>query len=176
MCSKIKFTVIASSIPVVWCLYNIFIGHYDIALHCIFSALCIIVFAVVHKKYPILSNKVYCASLIFLLLSLFAGKSLNLYLIIPQWDKLLHFISGFILVFIGRDIYIKLNGSYANYKLLRIFAFFFAVAAAGMWEIYEFSVDSLFNMYTQNGSLTDTMLDIILGSVSAAAGIFMLRK
>ena len=40
----------------------------------------------------------------------------------------------------------------------------FATAAAGAWEIWEFTTDSLFGLTAQNGSLTDTMWDIICGT------------
>ena len=45
-----------------------------------------------------------------------------------------------------------------------IFVALFATAAAGTWEIWEFTTDSLFGLSAQNGSLTDTMWDIISGT------------
>jgi hypothetical protein len=38
---------------------------------------------------------------------------------------------------------------------------------AGCWEIFEFTTDRLFGLYSQNGSLVDTMVDIICGTVGA---------
>jgi uncharacterized membrane protein YjdF len=54
------------------------------------------------------------------------------------------------------------------------FAFLFAVAMAGMWEIYEFTVDHLFELHSQNGSLTDTMMDMICGTLGALVASFYL--
>ena len=51
----------------------------------------------------------------------------------------------------------------------------FSIAAAGVWEIWEFSTDMLFGFHSQNNSLIDTMMDIICGSrmQSQGAGIFV---
>lgn len=46
-----------------------------------------------------------------------------------------------------------------------IFVILFATAAAGVWEIWEFTTDSLFGLTAQNNSLNDTMWDIICGTV-----------
>ncbi len=50
-----------------------------------------------------------------------------------------------------------------------MFVIMFSISSAGIWEIWEFTTDSLFNLQAQNG-LVDTMWDIILGTVS---GIIM---
>ncbi|WP_307400343.1 hypothetical protein [Paenibacillus anaericanus] len=48
---------------------------------------------------------------------------------------------------------------------------------SGAWEIYEFVVDHLFGLHSQNASLTDTMLDIICGTVGAVvSSIYLLYK
>lgn len=56
------------------------------------------------------------------------------------------------------------------------FAFLFTVAMAGMWEIYEFTVDHLFGLHSQNGSLTDTMMDMICGTLGAVVVAFYLHN
>ena len=45
------------------------------------------------------------------------------------------------------------------------FSIAFSIAAAGVWEIWEFSTDQLFGFTSQNNSLIDTMGDIICGTV-----------
>lgn len=50
-------------------------------------------------------------------------------------------------------------------NLIIWFAFFFAVAMA---------VDHLFGLHSQNGSLTDTMIDMICGTLSAVVASFYL--
>ena len=46
-----------------------------------------------------------------------------------------------------------------------LFSIIFAIAAAAVWEIWEFSTDQLFGFLSQNNSLHDTMWDIICGSI-----------
>ena len=46
-------------------------------------------------------------------------------------------------------------------------AFCFSSTCGLLWEIYEFSVDHLFNLSTQNNSLLDTMTDIIANTIGA---------
>lgn len=45
------------------------------------------------------------------------------------------------------------------------FPFLFSVACAGIWELWEFATDSIFGLTAQNGSLNDTMWDIICGTI-----------
>ena len=47
-----------------------------------------------------------------------------------------------------------------------VFSLLFAIACAGVWEIWEFSTDQIFGFTAQNNSLHDTMWDIICGTVA----------
>lgn len=49
------------------------------------------------------------------------------------------------------------------------FAFLFAVSVGTLWEIFEFLMDQLFGSGMQSGGLNDTMWDLILDTVGAAA-------
>lgn len=53
---------------------------------------------------------------------------------------------------------------------------FLAIAAAGLWEVYEFCGDTFFHLQAQGGSLTDTMTDIIAGSCGALIGAAFLAS
>jgi uncharacterized membrane protein YjdF len=83
-----------------------------------------------------------------------------------------HLLSGVILCFVGLLVLRKMIG---NQDMIRFpsligiwFALFFSVVIASCWEIYEFTIDLLFGLLSQNGSLTDTMMDIICGTAGAA--------
>lgn len=161
-----KFTIGAAALPFAWGIYSVAAGQYAAALRALLALACILAFALLHNKRPVFSAKMYCAILGFVLLSVFAGKSLQFYTQVPYWDKLLHFLSGFLLYFVGAQICKKYSENESR-KLQIWFAVLFAVAAAGAWEIYEFTVDRLLNLNAQNGSLSDTMTDMIAGSISA---------
>ncbi|WP_340005770.1 hypothetical protein MHH52_28265 [Paenibacillus sp. FSL K6-0276] len=116
--------------------------------------------------------------LVFITITMMLANLFSLYGVIPYLDKIEHLLSGVILFFVGQFILIKmakrkrLGGLPSN--IIVWFAFFFAVAMAGMWEIYEFTVDHLFGLNSQNGSLTDTMIDMICGTLSALVASFYL--
>lgn len=123
---------------------------------------------------PLLRSSV----LIFITITMLLANLFNMYAVIPYLDKIEHFLSGIILFFVGQFILNKIARAHEmNHLPIRMiiwFSFYFAVAMAGMWEIYEFSVDHLFGLQSQNGSLTDTMMDMICGTLSALATSFYL--
>ena len=107
--------------------------------------------------------------LAFTFSAIYLGNVWDLYRIIPIYDKLLHLLSGVILAIIGLVSFLYLNngnikGDFNNYFAL-LFSIIFSIAAAGLWEIWEFSTDMLFGFHSQNNSLIDTMMDIICGSI-----------
>lgn len=125
-----------------------------------------------------LSPALQFSVLVFITITMMLANLFNLYGVIPYLDKIEHLLSGIILFFVGRFILIKmakrkgLGGLPSN--IIIWFAFLFAVAMAGMWEIYEFTVDHLFELHSQNGSLTDTMMDMICGTLGALVASFYL--
>ncbi len=122
----------------------------------------------VNAKFRVFSFKTYVGFSLLLVLSVFFGRTLHFYETVPYWDKALHFASGFVFARAGKEIYFRLGGSCKSRWLLRIFSLLFAISAAAIWEMWEFAGDSLFGLTSQNNSVQDTMLDIILGSLSGA--------
>ena len=107
--------------------------------------------------------------LAFTFSAIYLGNVWDLYRIIPIYDKLLHLLSGVIIAVIGLVLFLYLNngnikGDFNTYFVV-IFSIIFSIAAAGLWEIWEFSTDMLFGFHSQNNSLIDTMMDIICGSI-----------
>ena len=106
---------------------------------------------------------------IFIVGSMYLGSIFEFYEIIPMYDKILHLLSGVVASTIGFVIFLHItNGkgmdickSYAP----ALFSIIFAIAAAAVWEIWEFSTDQLFGFASQNNSLHDTMWDIICGTL-----------
>lgn len=173
MSSKSKIIILSIILPIMSFIYGIFTKQHDIFINSIYTVICIFGFAIINKKFPVIKTGTFCSVIVFIILSLFAGRTLKIYNLIPQWDKILHFISGFILVSVGKEIFLKLNNNSINKRLMNIFAVLFAIASAGIWEIYEFSIDKILGTLAQNGSLDDTMWDIILGTTSSIISIIM---
>lgn len=126
---------------------------------------------------PILRSSV----LIFITITMLLANLFNMYAVIPYLDKIEHFISGIILFFVGQFILNKIARAHEMdhlpIRMIIWFSFYFATAMAGLWEIYEFTVDHLFGLKSQNGSLADTMTDMICGTLSAiATALYLLNK
>ncbi|GAA0781633.1 hypothetical protein [Hathewaya limosa] len=118
-----------------------------------------------------INNLLYFFCDLFIFCSMYLGQIGGFYSRFYWWDILLHSMSGLVLAELGFQILLSLNSQYINKSLnpyLKIlFAFFFAVACAGMWEIFEFSGDQLLGLNSQLNSLWDTMCDIIAGTIGA---------
>lgn len=116
--------------------------------------------------------------LLFITITMLLANLFNMYGVIPRLDKIEHLLSGVILVFVGLLVLSKIirrQGMTDIAPRIAIwFALFFSIAMAGCWEIYEFTVDHLFGLVSQNGSLNDTMWDMICGTIGAVGTVFYL--
>lgn len=109
--------------------------------------------------------------LLFIFITMFLANEFGFYSVIPYLDKIEHLFSGLILCLVGLLIYKKASDgektAVPSAKVAVWLSFFFSVAMAGVWEIYEFTTDRLFGLNSQFGSLVDTMTDIICGTIGA---------
>lgn len=131
---------------------------------------------------------------IFAFAALAGGTVFNLYVIIPVWDKILHGLSGPLFCIVGMclaNILLR-DQPHGARKIVTavLIGFFFALVVGYVWEIFEYTVDSIIPGYNnqrwaagvveelENGyyivtdnrgtGLHDTMWDMIcnfLGSV-----------
>ena len=126
--------------------------------------------------------KLQTGNILFTALSLYAvspllGSVYNMYDIFPQFDSLLHFTGGVVFAIIGYFLAGIINKGYNTLLISALFAFFFSVAVAGLWELYEFGCDSFFgtdmqvNTYLESGcvdiGLIDSMIDMLVETVGA---------
>ena len=169
-----KLNIVSVILPILSLIYGIYTKQTDMMLNSLLTIFCIFAIVLINKKFRVLTDRTCFAAVIFILLAVFLGRTLKVYKIISQWDKILHFTSGFIIAPIGKQVYEKLNGDLSNKKLTTWFTVIFAVAAAGIWEFYEFFVDCIAHISAQNG-LTDTMLDMIAGTLSALIAVAFLN-
>ena len=104
-------------------------------------------------------------------ISIFLGTTLNFYGLISEFDFLLHISFGvvasvlsipFIKFFINK-LNLDINKTQILFIIFIIFCF--STTCGTLWEIYEFSVDKLLRLNTQNNSLLDTMSDIIANTI-----------
>lgn len=119
---------------------------------------------------------------LFTLFTVFAqyfGSMLGGYHAFWFYDLLLHLSSGLLLVLVGYLLFGRLmrgRSDALSPSLPVWFSAFFSIACAGLWEIYEFCGDALFHLQAQGGSLSDTMTDIIAGTIGALLGAMILYR
>ncbi|MDD3072533.1 MAG: hypothetical protein PHH17_01395 [Candidatus Pacebacteria bacterium] len=126
---------------------------------------------------------------LFAYAGVFLGGVGEFYVKFWWWDSMLHFLAGIGLGFIGFLIlYVlyKNNKFKASHGTIAIFAFCFALSLGVLWEIFEFSVDSLFGENMQRArdlcdleyfcdsrlGVIDTMIDLILDAMGALIASF----
>lgn len=117
-------------------------------------------------------HEINIIAMLFLFAAIFLGELFDFYYLFWWWDIFLHTLSGVFLGFVGFIAVYMLNG---NPKIgvnlspffIAIFAFCFAVSLGVIWEVFEFTMDSLFNMNMQKSGLVDTMWDLIVDSIGA---------
>lgn len=123
--------------------------------------LAVVALAIFLWRFPL---GIYLSANLFTL-SAAAGSILKLYDRFPGYDRVVHFISGLLLGYIG--VYL-INRIFARLHtesipvLVVLFAGMFAFFGAGFWEIVEFLTDCVVHMDVQHGN-TDTMGDIVAG-------------
>lgn len=172
MSKNVKIIGSTLILPLITLIYGFASSQYITVFNSLLTAFCIVGFLVINKKFSLFNNTTLYSVTIFILLAVFMGRTLKMYNFFPQWDKILHFTSGFVIASIAKQVYQKLKGDEKNKSLMNWFIFLFAASSAAVWEFYEFSVDSLLNMSAQNG-LGDTMLDMIAGTASALIAIII---
>lgn len=112
----------------------------------------------------------YCLALVFDFFATSVGSVLNVYRTWDPYDLIVHYMSGVMLAALGillvRYIYKHCGFGSGHSRRLEmpaiLFSFFFSAAGAGLWEIYEFTMDSITGGNMQGGN-SNTMGDIIAG-------------
>lgn len=129
------------------------------------------------RRYEIYIPPVFeCLAIAFIFASLFLGEVRGYYLRFWWWDIALHTSSGVLLGILGFLLVYILNETPRVDLNMRpgfvaFFAFCFAVAFGGLWEIFEFSMDQLAGANMQKpflgdpSGLTDTMWDLIVDTL-----------
>lgn len=123
--------------------------------------LALVALAIFLWKFPV---GIYLMTNLFTL-SAAAGSILKWYDKFPGYDRVVHFISGVILGYIG----VFLIHTICDRMQVRrvplvtvLFSGMFSFFCAGFWEVIEFLTDCVMHMDVQHGN-TDTMGDIVAG-------------
>ncbi|MBE7099998.1 MAG: hypothetical protein E7364_00115 [Clostridiales bacterium] len=104
-----------------------------------------------------IQNSLYVFILIYTICPLL-GYAYNFYHLVHWWDDILHGFAGVIFAMLGAYLpYVLSKKKRCSVALCAFCAFFFSVAISGLWELWEFTSDSLFH--------TDMQKDTILNEL-----------
>ena len=156
-------------------------------LQCILGMIVMLLPGILQRRLKlVIPSGMVIAFAVFLYCAVYLGEVHYFYFRIPHWDTLLHIFSGFALGAVGLSVLGLLNKSESvpvslSPAFVAIFAFCFAVSLGTIWEIYEFTVDSIADLNMQKymlesgealvgqAALMDTMKDIIVDTLGALA-------
>lgn len=166
------FEIIMYIISLICFIYFLIEGNIIKAIQSILVVLILCALRLVIKNTKVkVSTYLRFAILVFIFVAMILASEFDFYSKIPYLDKMEHLTSGVLFNIIGAVIfdYINRNEEYISINPLTkiLFCLFFSIAIAGVWEIFEFTVDNLLGLNCQNGSLVDTMGDIICGTTGA---------
>lgn len=106
---------------------------------------------------------------LFSLVGYTCGSVLEFYLMIPNFDKVVHTLSGVLVSMLAYALFRAVKPGHAVEKkdraLAMLFVFFASMAVAGMWEICEYFVNLITRRDVQRVLATgvgDTMQDMIV--------------
>lgn len=142
---------------------------------------------------------------VYIFLSIFFGSILGFYTLFSHWDTFMHFLSGGLFSLVGLTLFFSIQDQELARQIRPaaaiLFALFFAAACGLVWEIYEFTIDSLTGLNMQrwqsdlpvaqwlalqnqsnrsNPGLIDTMWDLLAAVVGSLLSIpllaYLIRK
>ena len=162
-------TLINKLLAVIMSLVVIYFSFIDSnVVYLLFVLIIIIPFVV---KLPPITTFVY---LIYMFLAMFLGMQLHLYRKTLWFDDFAHLLWGLVSGLIGLYLihYFKLEKQGIIFKILFTFVIFLSTSC--MWEIIEYTSDSLFNsnMQRRETGVIDTMNDITYSLVGNVIYIF----
>lgn len=102
------------------------------------------------------------------------GHCLNLYFILPWWDKLLHTLGGVVFAILGVLLFENFAGT-RSVRMTAVFALCFSMAVSVGWEFYEYGADTLFGTDMQQDrvihQINSYRLSSQVGEVGTLEGI-----
>lgn len=144
--------------------------NYENVFLCLLTLLLFIVPSFLQVEFKIeLPTALEIIILLFIFSAEILGEIHSFYIRIPYWDTILHTLNGFLAAAIGFSLVDLLNqreSKHIIFKLSPLFmalvAFCFSMTIGVMWEFFEFSMDTFFNLDMQKDTIIHSINSVLL--------------
>ncbi len=147
---------------------QIFMAHYESAFFCILTLLLLYVPSWVQVRLRIeLPPPLEITILCFIFASEILGEVNAFYVVVPNWDTMLHTLNGFLAAAVGFSLVLLLNDDERlTFDLspffLALTAFCFSMTIGVLWEFFEFGMDWFFHMDMQRDTVVNAIYSTAL--------------
>ena len=143
-------------------------GNSENAFTCLLSLFLLYLPSIIERKLEMrLPTALEITVVVFIFASEILGEIACFYVTVPFWDKAMHTVSGFIYAAVGYSMADILNRDHRiSFRLSPVFlavvAFCFSMTIGALWEIFEFSVDTLFQKDMQKDTVLHEITSVAL--------------
>ena len=147
---------------------QIMLASYESAFFCVLTLLLLYVPSWVQVKLRIeLPPPLKITILCFIFAAEILGEVNAFYVVVPNWDTMLHTLNGFLAAAVGFSMVILLNDDerltfHLSPFFLALVAFCFSMTIGVLWEFFEFSMDYFFGFDMQKDTVIHSIHSVLL--------------
>lgn len=147
---------------------QIMLASYESAFFCVLTLLLLYVPSWVQVKLRIeLPPPLEITILCFIFAAEILGEVNAFYVVVPNWDTMLHTLNGFLAAAVGFSVVILLNDDerltfHLSPFFLALVAFCFSMTIGVLWEFFEFSMDYFFGFDMQKDTVVHSIHSVLL--------------
>ena len=147
---------------------QIMLASYESAFFCVLTLLLLYVPSWVQVKLRIeLPPPLEITILCFIFAAEILGEVNAFYVVVPNWDTMLHTLNGFLAAAVGFSMVILLNDDerltfHLSPFFLALVAFCFSMTIGVLWEFFEFSMDYSFGFDMQKDTVIHSIHSVLL--------------
>ena len=143
-------------------------GSYESAFFCVLALALLYLPSILQVKLRVeLPPPLEITILCFIFAAEILGEVNAFYVVVPNWDTMLHTLNGFLAAAVGLSMVILLND---NDKIvfqlspffLALLAFCFSMTIGVLWEFFEFFMDAFFGTDMQKDTIIHTIHSVTL--------------
>lgn len=147
---------------------QIMLASYESAFFCVLTLLLLYVPSWVQVKLRIeLPPPLEITILCFIFAAEILDEVNAFYVVVPNWDTMLHTLNGFLAAAVGFSMVILLNDDerltfHLSPFFLALVAFCFSMTIGVLWEFFEFSMDYFFGFDMQKDTVVHSIHSVLL--------------